>query len=256
MSVLADIGSRARNGFRRQLVKRYGRRPFTLDAHVPYISFTFDDFPQTALFEGGRILMEHGARGTYFVSMQLLNGDSPSGPIASARDLQTLLRDGHELACHTFEHLDGCRERPNTFTQSLGRNRAALESTVGARYSPVFAYPLDGPGLRVKRAVGGHFVACRGGGQTFNTGNIDLNLLKSYFLDVRDRDQLHAVQSVIDRNTAARGWLIFSTHDVAAEPSRYGCRPDFFDQVVRYATASGARVVPMMKACQELRIAA
>lgn len=254
MAALADIRLRASNKWRRYLVRRYARRTFQLHFDVPYISFTFDDFPRSALLEGGRILKDHGARGTFFVSMQLLDGDSPSGPIASAADLRALLREGHELGCHTFDHLDGCIETPATFEHSLAANQSALQRTVGNGHSPVFAYPLDGPVLGVKRAVGRHFVACRGDGQAFNAGEIDLNLLQSYFLDVRNREDLDAVRGLIDRNHAARGWLIFATHDVARDPSQYGCRPEFFEQVVRYATQSGARVVPMMHACRELGI--
>lgn len=256
MAALDALRLRAGNKWRRYLVRQYARRAFQLQSDVSYVSFTFDDFPRSALLEGGRILVDHGARGTFFVSMQLLGGDSPSGPIASAADLRTLLRDGHELGCHTFEHLDGCVEGPATFEHSLAANQGALQRTVGNGYSPVFAYPLDGPVLAVKRAVGRHFVACRGGGQAFNTGDIDLNLLQSYFLDVRNRDDVTAVRALIDRNRAARGWLIFSTHDIASEPSQYGCQPEFFEQVVRYAMQSGSRVVPMMQACRELRIGA
>ena len=120
---------------------------------------------------------------------------------------------------------------------------------------PVFAYPLDGPVLSIKRAVSTHFVGCRFGGQSFNSGVIDLNLLNAYFLDKRNRGDLEAVRTVIEQNAAARGWLIFATHDVAANPSPYGCDPEYFEEVVRLSLQSGARVLPMMQACRELNIA-
>jgi hypothetical protein len=44
------------------------------------------------------------------------------------------------------------------------------------------------------------------------------------------------------------GWLIFATHDVAAQPSRYGCTPEFLEQVVQYSVDSGARILPVAKA--------
>lgn len=243
------------NKWRRFSIDRYARRDFTLKADVPYVSFTFDDFPRTALAEGGRILAAEGVRGTYFVSVQLLGSPSVSGPIASGDDLRTLLQDGHELGCHTFEHLDGRESTAEAFERSIEANRTALADVVPGSDLPVFAYPLDGPVLSIKRAVGKHFVGCRGGGQTFNAGVIDLNLLKAYFLDQRNRGDLNAVRRVIEQTVAARGWLIFATHDVAVNPSGYGCAPAFFEAVVRCARESGARVLPMMKACRELRIA-
>jgi peptidoglycan/xylan/chitin deacetylase (PgdA/CDA1 family) len=255
VALLENLGLRARNKWRRLLVGQYGRRDFALQTNVPYISFTFDDFPRSAFLEGGRILAAAGARGTYFVSMQLLDSQSRSGPIASRDDVKALLRDGHELGCHTFEHLDGRHATVAAFERSVVANGAALDGIVpGARF-PVFAYPLDGPVLGIKRAVGAHFVGCRGGGQTFNSGIIDLNLLNAYFLDWRNRGDLGAVRDVIERNAAARGWLIFATHDVAADPSMYGCDSEFFENVVRLAVQSRACVVPMMRACEELHIA-
>jgi peptidoglycan/xylan/chitin deacetylase (PgdA/CDA1 family) len=249
------LAGRVWNRWRRFAIEHGARRDFTLETDVPYVSFTFDDFPRTALTKGGEILRRRGVRGTYFVSMQLLGKPSPSGPIATTDDVKALLADGHELGCHTYEHLDGCNSSIDAFERSIRQNRAALADVVPAVELPTFAYPLDGPVLSIKRAVGTHFVGCRGGGQTFNSGVIDLNLLKAYFLDWRNRGNLDAVREVVDRNAAARGWLIFATHDVAAEPSRYGCLPEFFEEAVRLSIASGARVVPMMRACEALGIA-
>ena len=83
-----------------------------------------------------------------------------------------------------------------------------------------------------------------------NSGLVDLNLLRAFFLDWRTRNDLRLVEDVIRLNAEAGGWLIFATHDVASVPSPYGCDPDFFDAVVDRATRSGARVVPMMQACR------
>jgi hypothetical protein len=84
---------------------------------------------------------------------------------------------------------------------------------------------------------------------------IDLNLLKAYFLDWRNRGDLGAVRRLIEQNAMSSGWLIFATHDVAVSPSPYGCEPQYFEEVVRLSLRSGARVLPMMRVCQELGIA-
>ena len=118
----------------------------------------------------------------------------------------------------------------------------------------MFAYPLDGPVLSVKKEVGRHFVGCRGGGQSFNSGIIDLNLLKAFFIDSKSSGDLDAMKRIINENAAARGWLIFATHDVVTAPSDYGCSPALFEEVVRLSRQSGARVLPMMQVCRELCI--
>jgi len=250
-----SLTRRVWNKWRRYSIDRYARREFKLVSDVPYVSFTFDDFPRTAFTEGGAILRRRGARGTYFVSMQLLGKPSPSGPIATPGDMKTLVADGHELGCHTYEHLDGCDSSVDAFERSIEQNRTALADVLPGVELPIFAYPLNGPVLSIKRAVGKHFVGCRGAGQAFNSGVIDLNLLKAFFLDWRNRGDIDAVREVVKRNAAERGWLIFATHDVASEPSTYGCQPEFFEEAVRLSIESGARVVPMMEACAALGIA-
>ena len=242
------------NRWRRFTTQRFGRRDFVLKADRPYISFTFDDFPRSAFTDGGRLLAEHGLRGTYFVSLHLLGSPSPSGPIVSRDDLGALLREGHELGCHTFEHLDGCASTVDDFERSIRANREAFAAAVPGGSLPVFAYPLNGPVLSIKKSVGRHFVGCRGAGQSFNSGAIDLNLLSAYFLDWRNRGNLDVVREIIEKNAAACGWLIFATHDVAENPSSYGCDPEYFTEAIRLSIQSGARILPMMQVCQALRI--
>ncbi len=245
---------RAGNKWRRYAIERWGRRDVDIDPSEPYVSFTFDDFPRTAYTVGGRILHAYGARGTYFVSSALLSGPSPSGPIATPDDVARAVADGHEIGCHTRDHLDGTRETPQAFERSIVANHAAIARIIPDHEMNVFAYPLEGPTLAVKRAVGPHFVASRGGGQVFNAGRVDFHLLKSFFLDWKSRDDVHAIERLIAENAEKRGWLIFSTHDIADSPSPYGCSPDGFADIVELACRSGARVLPMGDVCRRLGV--
>jgi peptidoglycan/xylan/chitin deacetylase (PgdA/CDA1 family) len=247
---------RISNAWRRRAIERFARRDFRLASDVPYVSFTFDDFPVTALTEGGRILAKYGVRGTYFVSFRLLETDSVSGRIASRSDLAEALRSGHELGCHTFDHVDGSEVSADDFERSIKANQQALaQSDLDTQFT-VFAYPLSGPAVGTKRVAERFFAGCRGGGQTFNKDVVDLNLLKSYFIDYKNRDDLTEATRLIESNAQAKGWLIFSTHDVTTTPSAYGCAPSYLDAVVRLSQASGSRVLPMTQACHELGISA
>jgi len=245
---------RLSHGYRRFAIERFARREFRLNGRSPYVSFTFDDFPRSALTHGGRILANYGVRGTYFVSFRLLERESVSGRIASLADLKTLVRDGHELGCHTFDHLDGSEVTATAFEQSIESNRAALARTAIDAQFRVFAYPLSGPSVGTKKIAGRHFAGCRGGGQSFNRDVVDLNLLKAYFVDQRSRDNLDEATQLIHSNAATNGWLIFATHDVAHNPSPYGCNEEYFEKIVQLALASGARVLPMTQVCRELGI--
>ena len=242
---------RAASRWRRFAIEHFARHETRLSSSVPYVSFTFDDFPRTALTAGGQILRDHGLRGTYFVSFQLLDTDSPSGRVASLDDLTSLIGDGHELGCHTFHHVDGSVVSAGEFERSIEANRSALATSGLPTQFETFAYPLNGPAVPTKKVAAARFLACRGGGQTFNHDRVDLGLLKAFFLDVRSR-RMADIESVIERNAAANGWLIFATHDVDRSPSDYGCESRDFEAIVRCASASGARVLPMIDVYREL----
>jgi peptidoglycan/xylan/chitin deacetylase (PgdA/CDA1 family) len=94
---------------RRAIISAVQRREFPLPEGGPWISFSFDDFPRSALQVGGAILKSHGMRGTYYAAMGLMGKTSPeSGPYFEAGELESLLKDGHELGSHTFGH-SSCR---------------------------------------------------------------------------------------------------------------------------------------------------
>lgn len=240
--------------YRRTLSYRFCRRMVAIKATIPFISFSFDDAPCTAFSHGGDILKAHGARSTFFVSFGLLGSESPSGTIAFEDDLCRAVEEGHELGCHTFDHKDPWKTTTKVFEQSVLKNRQALARILPETAFTAFAYPLCEPRLATKRRVGKLFNCCRGGGQTFNVGMADLNLLKAFFLDIRNGDNIDIVRRLIDQNTESRGWLIFATHDVVDDPSPYGCTKEFFEEVVAYSARSDARLLPVGKACQELQV--
>jgi peptidoglycan/xylan/chitin deacetylase (PgdA/CDA1 family) len=217
----------------------------------PLISFSFDDFPRSALYAGGAILSRCGITGTYYVSLGLAGKQEPSGEMFLTQDLQYLFDQGHELGCHTFSHRHSWDTTPRAFEESILENRVALHEMFPKASFRTFSYPICLPRPLTKFKVARHFLCCRGGGQTFNRGIADLNQLSAFFLE-KSRSNIQEVKNVVDLNRQARGWLIFATHDVSPEPTPYGCTPGFFEQVVQYAICSGARILPVIEALKAL----
>jgi peptidoglycan/xylan/chitin deacetylase (PgdA/CDA1 family) len=233
------------NWYKRNASAATFRRPIAIRSSLPVVSFTFDDFPQSAFHLGGAILKSHGLAGTYYASLGLMGLDSPSGRVCTRDDLVATLEQGHELGCHTFSHLHSWDTESDRFEQSIVKNQAALAEIIPTASFRSFAYPLSIPRPSVKRVCERHFVCCRSGGQTFNAGTADLNQLSAYFLE-KAGENMQAVSEVIEQNKRSNGWLIFATHDVSRNPSPYGCSPKFFESVVRYAIESGARILPVV----------
>jgi glycosyltransferase involved in cell wall biosynthesis/peptidoglycan/xylan/chitin deacetylase (PgdA/CDA1 family) len=227
------------------------RRPFTINLQRPIISFTFDDFPRSALLTGGAILNHHGVAGTYYASLGLVGKDTPSGRIFSTDDLPLLIEQGHELGCHTFAHCDSWATATKTFANSITENHAALNQLYPHSEFKTFSYPISLPSPKTKARIADQFLCCRGGGQTINTGKVDLNQLSAYFLE-KSRNNFQAVKDIIEHNRQACGWLIFATHDISNSPTPFGCTPEFFQKVLEASLASGAQILPVVDALEVL----
>ncbi len=218
-----------------------------------YVSFTFDDFPRSALLTGGSILERFGMRGTYYASFGLMGRSVPTGSIFLPGDLRRLLEAGHELGCHTFDHCDAWRTSPAAFEESVVRNRRALSGLLPGTVLRTLSSPMSPPRAHTKRRMQSHFLGCRGGGQTFNVGTTDLNNLRAFFIE-QSRDDLLPIRRLIEENKHARGWLILATHDVGETTTRFGCSPATFEQVAGWVARSGARVLPVGEVLTELGV--
>lgn len=238
---------RIQGRYRRTASAWCAKREFSLRNTQPIISFTFDDFPRSALHIAGDILTEHGTVGTYYTSLGLMGTTAPTGRIFDREDLPLLLARRHELGCHTFHHHHAYDTTPDVFEASLIQNQCVLQEFCPGEKFLTHSYPISCPRPGNKRASARHYAAARAGGQTFNHGLIDRENLQSFFLE-QSRDRPDAVKAMIDACVARQGWLIFSTHDVEPSPTRYGCTPEFFRDIVRHAAASGARLLPVNEA--------
>jgi peptidoglycan/xylan/chitin deacetylase (PgdA/CDA1 family) len=235
-------GSIARHPIRR-LGQLIGVRPANIRRKGGVASFTFDDFPKSALAEGGGILEKHGLRGTYYVALGLMDTDGKLGPIAGSDDVRAAHARGHELACHTFSHLDCSRAATPQIIDEIDRNAEAFAALVDDFAPTNFAYPFGAVCRSAKRALAPRFATCRGIFGGINAGRVDLaDLLATRLYDC-SFDERH-LRKLIDRNRAVGGWLIFYTHDVSATPSPFGCTPRQLEGIVAYAAARSA-VLPV-----------
>jgi peptidoglycan/xylan/chitin deacetylase (PgdA/CDA1 family) len=218
-------------------------RPAFLGDLGPVVSFCFDDFPASAYTVGGAILKSFGARGTYYAAMGLMNTSNHLGDHFSRQDLDSLLADGHELACHTFSHISCRRATFRVFEDDLRRGMDAIRAATGC--VPVnFSYPYGHVTLTAKKRVGPQVRSSRGIYAGLNAPTTDLNLLRANGL-YGDVDRFPEMESLLSSNVRKRGWLIFYTHDVRTTPSEFGCTPALLEKVVSAAVDRGFRIAPV-----------
>jgi peptidoglycan/xylan/chitin deacetylase (PgdA/CDA1 family) len=218
-------------------------RPAKIDWPGGVVSFTFDDFPRSAWTNGGAILGQYDVRGTYYAAMGLASTANHLGTMFDIDDLRAVHERGHEVACHTYHHVD-CGTVPRArMADEITENAAALARVLGNAAIDNFAYPFGGVTLAAKNALAGRFASCRGTGRGLNKGTIDLADLLSTSLYARGFDSAGLCR-LIDAAKATGGWVIFYTHDVSDEPSDFGCTPAQFQSVVAYAVEHAA-VLPV-----------
>jgi peptidoglycan/xylan/chitin deacetylase (PgdA/CDA1 family) len=237
---------------RRSLLCAFYRRTAPLGDHGPVVSFSFDDFPRTALVTGGAILEAYGARGTYYVTGGLMNVSNELGELFVADDLRPLLEKGHELGTQTFSH-SSCRSVSlAAFRDDVQKGIKAVERIAGHN-STNFAYPYGHATLRSKKVLGPVLASSRSVIPGFNGPEIDLNLLLANRL-YGDVELSQHVEDLILQNEKQRTWLIFYTHDVRPSPSEYGCTPALLDFAVSRAAKSGNRILPVGQVLAEIGV--
>ena len=223
------------------LARKLGRFLLTRPQKVKWpggvVSITFDDFPKSSLDTGGPILEGYGVRGTYYTAVGLAETYGNLGRMFDRSDIEAAHRAGHEIACHTFHHLDCGRNQTGALLADVDENAAAIEGLTGGYVPTNFAFPFGGISMSAKSALSRRFASCRGIGAGVNAGTADFADLRANRVRESAADG-HIYRRLIDEARATDGWLIFYTHDVVDAPSPYGCTPGQLDQVVAYAAAT------------------
>jgi peptidoglycan/xylan/chitin deacetylase (PgdA/CDA1 family) len=213
----------------------------------PVASIAFDDFAQSAWTVGGQILQGAGVRGTYFVSGSYCGREADGIRYFDADDLVAAHGNGHEIACHTFDHRTVSALPAPEIEASLKRNRDFVRDLLGDVMMTSFAFPHGEASIRTKHLLSRHFAACRGIFPGINKGRIDLSQLKAVEL-VPYILNSYSIDRMIEAATAAPGWLIFIGHDVAKEHSPWGCAPETLEAAVAKLQAAGIEILPIKNA--------
>jgi peptidoglycan/xylan/chitin deacetylase (PgdA/CDA1 family) len=210
------------------------------------ISFTFDDFPRSALTVGGRMLTDHGWRGTYYGAMGLMGTTTGAEPMFTRVDLDDLRTAGHELACHTLDHTSCLSVSTGKFLEGCASNRREVATILNGCQLRNFSFPYGHATLAAKHLLRSAYDTCRSIEWGINSDPVDLGFLRAN--PIYSRLAIKTLKQLIHANRQAKGWLVLYTHDVSINPSSYGCTPEYFEGVLRCALESGADVLTIRDA--------
>lgn len=240
------------HGYERKLSRFLARhlpsRRASLRGGSAVASITFDDIPASAASVGAPILERFGQRGTFYVAASLCGLQDRYWRMADRGQVRDLARSGHEIGCHTARHVNVQSLTPGALAAECDASRALLEEICG-RDARNFCYPYGDVGLAQKRVLASRFATSRSIYEHANIGRVDPALLGAYglFDSVLDRRRLLAA---VRRTVAARGWLIFYTHDVAPDPTPMGATPGLLADVLTVLADHGMPVLTVAEAAR------
>ncbi len=224
---------------KRALARRLVSRPFDLP-HEPTMTITFDDVPDSAVRAGAPVLETHGVRGTFYVAGATVRHVDRHWTCAAPEDLRALRAAGHEIACHTADHVNVQSLSRGGLADQWERNAALIADMTGAPVSEHFAYPFGDLGISQKRVLERHFLTCRSIYERLNTGRVDLGCLGAIGLFDSAFDE-RSLATLLETAVRSGAWLIFYTHDVSDEPSFMGSSPSLLATTLRLAASMGLR---------------
>ncbi len=230
------------NRLTRLSVRNFCRKPFKLNLENAIVSFTFDDFPDSAFRNGATLLESFGATGTFYIAASLLGKNGPSGVHISRDELQNLRERNHHVGCHTYSHINVDSIAESELESEVQKNKDALEEILSEDEYPHFSYPFGKLSFSSKKKLSKFYDSMRGTHPAINKGEIDLAFLDSVAL-YENRFSKIEIDKWIERVVADKGWLIFYTHDVQVKPSNWGISINSFNYTLERVAASDALIL-------------
>lgn len=217
--------------------------------HQSIVTFSFDDCPRSAIQTALPMLEAEDWRATIYVACGLCDTTNHLGLHMSLEDVVAVHSSGHEIADHTYSHLNTMDVSLKTFLADIKKNQKTLKN-LGLPPSRHFAYPFGEVSPALKQALRTRFATLRGVISPNNPSQ-DANLLNA--MRLYSDDTIEAAIAQISQLTETPQWLHLFTHDVRDMPSQYGCTRENFARVVSAVKASGALVLTVDQAFQKLQ---
>jgi len=217
---------------RRRLTRLTDRKPLPA-FQGRYVSFSFDDFPKSSAIAGAKALEDQNLRATYYACAGQMGTSNHFGQLFERKDLLRLSHAGHEIGCHTKNHIDCAASSLSAVQRDVIENQEQL-SRMGIAASNAFAFPFGDVSFTAKNALAGRYATLRGVQPGINCSGSDSNQLHAVPLEGGESDMGYA-SSFLDKLRYKPGWLIFFTHDVRENYSNWGCSPLALQKVIKSA---------------------
>lgn len=233
----------------RRLMPFRAQKTLKLKLDKPIVSFSFDDCPKSVVENALPALEQEQWRATLYMSMGLCETTNHLGLHMSESDVKAAYNSGHEIADHTYDHIDALNVSHQEFEKNIDKNQAHLNA-LGIPPSKTFAYPYGQLNLAVKKIIDKKFTGGRGITSHINTTHVDLNQISSNRL--YGGQKYHNLLADIEKLKDTPGWITIYTHDVRDNHSKFGCNMQHLKAVIEAVKNAGAEVMTLADAIKYL----
>lgn len=221
----------------------------------PMVSFTFDDAAASAHAIGATMVEKAGGRGVYYIATGLVGRRTTHYSIVERSQVRELHARGHEIGLHGHSHCAVGWLKPQALHDELERNCDELAKIDSRIEALNFAYPFGLVAVERKRALAEITTSSRSIAPGVNAGCFDAQYLRSVEL-ANSRLSPDEMNACLDAAQRRRGWLVFTSHDVSASPSPFGCTPALLRAALEGAVARGFEIVTVAEALAQTEPAA
>jgi len=241
------------NTVKKLIADRYVTSSAMVSSKVKQVSFTFDDVPHSAFQNAQPILDKFQCKGTFYISLSFLDTDHENENFYCKKDLVECHSNGHELGCHTYNHIHFYQNSNSSFIEkNINLNQVKLNALGINENFENFSYPYGEQTKKSKKIVSKFYKTCRGIDPGINQNKIDLHNLKA----IKLYESLYSIEkifSILDDFNKSGGWLIFYTHDVQSDFSYCGCSPEYFEKIVQKCKDQNIDVLSIKDGVKNLR---
>ena len=178
----------------------------------PMVSITFDDGWQSVYDRALPLLGKHGFRSTQYVNASSI--ETPN--FMTAAEVQQLHDAGHEIAAHSYQHVDLTSIDADRLDEEMRKSEEALAAA--GFIADDLAPPFGRSDAQVDWYASKYFDMVRGTDEGINTRqNLEPHDLKVFY--VTDETTPENLAAVLAETSRLNGWLILVYHQIATPES-------------------------------------
>ncbi|MFE7629063.1 polysaccharide deacetylase family protein [Kocuria sp. NPDC057446] len=223
----------------------------------PMVSITFDDGWQSVYDRALPLLDEYGFRSTQYVNASSIE----TAEFMTAAELRQMHEAGHEIAAHSYEHVDLTSIGADRLDEQLRRSEEMLAAA--GLGTDDLAPPYGRSDPQVDWYASKYFDLVRGTKHGINTRqNLEPHDLTVFY--VTNETTPDELASALAETSRVNGWLILVYHQIAAPEStgpqenamtadRNTVTSDVLADQLRLIDESGVEVQPVAQAFEQLQ---